>query len=88
MGKLGEIATEGLQCRGLALLAVSVADILEFTFVLVGSVARKIRIELAKNLIAGSFDIDLKILKDTCCDSVTFTKKTEKNVLGSHIAVI
>ena len=88
MGEFGEVTTEGLESRGFTFLTAGIARIFEFAVVVLGAVAREIRVQLAEDLVAGAFDVHLEVFEDTGGDAVTFAEEAEEDVLGPDVAVI
>ncbi len=48
----------------------------------------EIRIQFLQNLLAGLFDVHIKILENARCDAVPFTEQAQQNVLGADVGMV
>jgi len=53
-----------------------------------GRGAGKLRVELAKDFLAGAFDVNFERLEHAGCNPLTFPEEPKKQMLGPHVGVI
>src|SRR5690606_34191255 len=97
-GEFGQIATEGLERGRLDLLLVVATTASGRRAGRFGRTACRttratfatgeLRIELAQDLVAGAFDIDVERLQDAGGDTLTFAQQAEQDVLGADVRVV
>ena len=97
-GKLGQVAAESTQRRGLGLafgfrLLVFVAFVLEAFLIVIRVfvvivVRREIRIDLGEDLVAGALDIDIHAAQHAGGHAFAFAEQAEQDVFGADVAVV